>query len=102
MSGAWSVARTDVTVLGGFTQAQKAMALVESMGMRCEVMAWGFSLVSAANFQLMLAHHVRDYFEQAVPYPSYESLGLLVREVYCQLLRHRCQVGIAVINNLFS
>ena len=71
-SGAWSVARTDVTAMGGFTQAQKAMALVESMGMRCEVMAWGFTLASAANFHLMLAHNISDWYEQAVPYPSYE------------------------------
>ena len=71
-SGAWSVARTDVTVMGGFTQGKKALALCESMGMRCECMSWGCSLVSMANFQLMLAHNVSNYFEQAVPYPSYE------------------------------
>ena len=52
---AWSVARTDVTVCGGFTPARKAMALVDTAGMRCEVMSWGFTLVSAANFHLMLA-----------------------------------------------
>ncbi len=71
-SGAWSVARTDVTVMGGFTQGQKAMALVESMGMRCELMCWGCTLVSAANLHLTLAHDLGHYFEQAVPYDSYE------------------------------
>lgn len=71
-SGAWSSARTDVTVMGGFTQAKKALALVESMRMRCEVMCWGFTLVSAANLHLTLSQNLSTYFEQAVPYASYE------------------------------
>ena len=58
--------------MGGFTQGKKAMALVESMGMRCELMCWGCTLVSAANLHLTLAHNLGHYFEQAVPYDSYE------------------------------
>ena len=68
----WSVARTDVTVCGGFTPARKYMALVESKGMRCEVMSWGNTLVSAANLHLMLGTGLSTYFEQAVPWEPYE------------------------------
>ena len=35
-------------------------------------MAWGFSLVSAANLHLMLAYDNCSFFEQAIPYPPYE------------------------------
>jgi L-alanine-DL-glutamate epimerase-like enolase superfamily enzyme len=69
---AWSTARTDVTCLGGLTQARKAMALVDAAGMDCEIMSWGFTLVSAANLHLMLAFNNCTYFEQAVPWESYE------------------------------
>ena len=69
---AWSRARTDVTALGGLTQARKALALVDAAQMRCEVMSWGFTLVSAANLHLMLAFDSCSYYEQAVPYESYE------------------------------
>jgi len=72
ISNAWTVARTDVTVCGGFTQGRKAMALVDAAQMRCEVMSWGFTLVSAANLHLMLGFNNCTYFEQAVPYESYE------------------------------
>ena len=69
---AWSRARTDVTVCSGLTQARKAMALVEAAGMKCEVMSWGNTLVSAANLHLMLGFDLCTYFEQAVPYEPYE------------------------------
>ena len=68
----WSRARTDVTVCSGLTPARKAMALVEAAGMKCEVMSWGNTLVSAANLHLMLGFNLCTYFEQAVPYPPYE------------------------------
>ena len=68
----WTAARTDVTVCGGITAARKAMALVEAAGMNCEIMSWGFTLISAANLHLMLAFHNCTYYEQAVPYEAYE------------------------------
>ena len=68
---AWRVARTDVTVCGGITPARKALALVETVGMNCEIMSWGNTLVSAANLHLMLAFPSCTYYEQAVPYEAY-------------------------------
>ena len=62
----------DVTVCTGLTPARKAMALVEAAGMKCEVMSWGNTLVSAANLHLMLGFNLCTYFEQAVPYQPYE------------------------------
>ena len=40
--------------------------------MKCEIMSWGYSLVSAANLHLMLAHDNCSYFEQSVPCEPYE------------------------------
>ena len=57
---------------GGFTGGRKAMALVDAERMRCEIMSWGFTLVSAANLHLMLGFDNCTYYEQAVPYDSYE------------------------------
>ena len=71
-SGCWSRARTDVTVCGGFTPAQKYMALVQAAGMNCEIMSWGNTLISSANLNLMLGTGLSSYFEQAVPYEPYE------------------------------
>jgi L-alanine-DL-glutamate epimerase-like enolase superfamily enzyme len=68
----WRSTRTDVTVCGGITQARKALALVEAAGINCEVMSWGFTLISAANLHLMLAFPNCTYYEQAVPYAAYE------------------------------
>ena len=68
----WSRARTDVTVCGGFTPARKYLALVEAEGMKCEIMSWGNTLVSAANLHLMLGLGTSTYFEQSVPYEPYE------------------------------
>ncbi len=68
----WRVARTDVTVCGGITPARKAMAVIEAAGMNCELMSWGYTLVSAANLHLMLAFPNCTYYEQAVPYEAYE------------------------------
>lgn len=69
---AWGRARTDVAMMGGITQTNKAIALTEAAGMKCEIMSWGYSLVSAANFHLMLAHDNCSYFEQSVPCEPYE------------------------------
>ncbi len=69
---AWSVARTDVTMCGGFTGGRQAMQMAATEGMRCEIMSWGFTLVAAANLHLMLGFDNCTYYEQAVPYESYE------------------------------
>jgi L-alanine-DL-glutamate epimerase-like enolase superfamily enzyme len=71
-SKAWRVARTDITACGGVTPARKAMILVETAGMNCEVMCWGYTLISAANLHLMLAFPNATYYEQPVPYEAYE------------------------------
>jgi len=67
----WSRARTDVTVCGGLTPAKKYMALVETVGMKCEIMSWGNTLVSTANLHLMLGTGLSSYYEQSVPYDPY-------------------------------
>jgi L-alanine-DL-glutamate epimerase-like enolase superfamily enzyme len=69
---AWTSARTDVTVMGGISGARKALALVEAAGMNCEIMSWGPTMISAANLHVILSVPFCTYFEQAVPYPSYE------------------------------
>jgi L-alanine-DL-glutamate epimerase-like enolase superfamily enzyme len=71
-SGAWRVARTDCTVCGGLTTARKAMNAAEAAGLNCEVMCWGYTLISAANLHLMLAFPNATYYEQPVPYEAYE------------------------------
>jgi L-alanine-DL-glutamate epimerase-like enolase superfamily enzyme len=68
----WSSARTDATMLGGITGTRKALALVEAAEMKCEIMSWGPTVISAANLHLMLSVPFCTYFEQAVPYDSYE------------------------------
>ncbi len=72
LAKAWGRARTDAAMMGGITQTNKAIALTEAAGMKCEIMSWGYSLVSAANLHLMLAHDNCSYFEQSVPYEPYE------------------------------
>ncbi len=69
---AWTRARTDVTMLGGITGVRKAMALAEAADMRCEIMSWGYTLVSAANLHIMLGSDRCSFYEQAVPYDAYE------------------------------
>jgi L-alanine-DL-glutamate epimerase-like enolase superfamily enzyme len=71
-SGAWRVARTDCTVCGGITPAHKAMIAAETAGLNCELMCWGYTLISAANLHLMLASPNATYYEQPVPYEAYE------------------------------
>lgn len=71
-SGAWRVARTDSTACGGITPARKAMILAETAGTNCEVMCWGNTLISTANLHLMLAFRNGTYYEQPIPYDSYE------------------------------
>jgi L-alanine-DL-glutamate epimerase-like enolase superfamily enzyme len=71
-SRCWTRARTDVTVCGGLTPALKYLAVVKAAGMKCEIMSWGNTMVSSANLHLMLGLGTSTYFEQPVPYPSYE------------------------------
>lgn len=71
-SGAWRTARTDVTVCGGVTPARKAMLVAETAGLKCEMMCWGNTLISVANLHMMLAFANATYYEQPVPYASYE------------------------------
>jgi L-alanine-DL-glutamate epimerase-like enolase superfamily enzyme len=68
----WSRSRTDVTLAGGITGAKRFMAASEKAGLDCEVLSWGNTLVAAANLHLMLGSAGCNWFEQAVPYPSYE------------------------------
>lgn len=71
-AGAWDKARADVQNCGGFTTGRKIMALAESFGMTCELQCWGYTLCQAANLHLMLALPNCTYFEQPIPYPSFE------------------------------
>jgi L-alanine-DL-glutamate epimerase-like enolase superfamily enzyme len=71
-AGAWDTARVDATTCGGITQAKKIMALAESFDMNCELQCWGYTLNQAANLHMMLAVPNCTYFEQPVPYPSFE------------------------------
>ena len=71
-TGAWSRARTDVTCMGGLTHAHQALKMCNQAGMKCEVLGWGNTLISAANLHLMLCNECCSYFEQSVPYPPYE------------------------------
>ena len=71
-SNCWTDARTDVTVCGGFTPAQKYLQQVAAAGKRCEVMSWGNTLISTANLHLMLGTGLCSYYEQPIPYEPYE------------------------------
>ncbi|NQW16840.1 MAG: hypothetical protein HQ478_05065 [Chloroflexi bacterium] len=68
----WRSTRTDVHMMGGITQTQKAIALTEAAGINCELMSWGYSLNSAANLHLMLAHNNCTFYEHSVPQSPYE------------------------------
>jgi L-alanine-DL-glutamate epimerase-like enolase superfamily enzyme len=48
------------------------MALAKAAGVNCEIMCWGFTLISCANLHLALASDNCTYYEQPVPYESYE------------------------------
>jgi L-alanine-DL-glutamate epimerase-like enolase superfamily enzyme len=68
----WRATRTDVHMMGGITQANKAIALTEAADINCEIMSWGYSLNAAANLHLMLAHTNCSFFEHSVPQQAYE------------------------------
>ena len=71
-TGAWKTTRTDTTILGGITPAQKAVSLSAEAGMKCELMSWGYTLPSAANLHLMLGCGHCSYYEQPLPYKTFE------------------------------
>jgi L-alanine-DL-glutamate epimerase-like enolase superfamily enzyme len=71
-SGLWSAVRVDATICGGITPLRKIMALAETHGMTVEIQCWGYSLTQAANLHVMLAYPNCLYFEQPVPYASFE------------------------------
>ena len=71
-TGAWNTTRTDATILGGITPAQKAVSLSAEAGMKCELMSWGYTLPSAANLHLMLGCGHCSYYEQPLPYKTFE------------------------------
>jgi L-alanine-DL-glutamate epimerase-like enolase superfamily enzyme len=68
----WSALRVDATICGGITPIRKIMGLAEASGMTVEVQCWGYTLTQAANLHVMLAYSNCTYFEQPVPYPSFE------------------------------
>lgn len=71
-AGAWSALRVDATICGGITPIRKVMGLAEALGMDVEIQCWGYTLTQAANLHVMLAYNNCTYFEQPVPYPSFE------------------------------
>jgi L-alanine-DL-glutamate epimerase-like enolase superfamily enzyme len=70
--GCWTSARIDATNCGGITAARRVMAMAKAQDMTVEVQSWGYTLQQAANLHIMLAHDNCRYFEQAVPYETYE------------------------------
>jgi L-alanine-DL-glutamate epimerase-like enolase superfamily enzyme len=68
----WSALRVDATICGGITPIRKIMGLAEANGMTVEVQCWGYTLTQAANLHVMLAFRNCTYFEQPVPYQSFE------------------------------
>jgi L-alanine-DL-glutamate epimerase-like enolase superfamily enzyme len=71
-TGVWKTTRTDVTILGGITPAREAMALSLAANMKCELMSWGYTLPSAANLHVMLGCGNCTYYEQPLPYETFE------------------------------
>lgn len=68
----WSALRTDTTICGGITPIRKIMGLAEANGMNVEVQCWGYTLTQAVNLHVMLAYRNCTYFEQPVPYETFE------------------------------
>ena len=68
----WSATRTDMAMMGGITNCKKAMDISEIGGLDCEIMSWGYTLVSVANLHLMLSSNNCSFYEQPLPYESFE------------------------------
>jgi len=58
--------------VGGITNCKKAIDLSSAGGLDCEIMSWGYTLVSAANLHLMLSSDNCSYYEQPLPYNNFE------------------------------
>lgn len=68
----WGATRTDMTMMGGITYCKKAMDLSAKKGLDCEIMSWGYTLVSVANLHVMLSGDNCSYYEQPLPYKNFE------------------------------
>ena len=68
----WSATRTDMAMMGGITNCKKAMDLSAAGGLDCEIMSWGYTLVSVANLHVMLSSDNCTYYEQPLPYNNFE------------------------------
>ena len=68
----WSATRTDMAMMGGITNCKKAMDLSAAGGLDCEIMSWGYTLVSVANLHVMLSADNCSYYEQPLPYKNFE------------------------------
>ncbi len=68
----WSATRTDMAMMGGITNAKKAITLSEEAQIDCEIMSWGYTLPSVANLHLMLSTKNCSYYEQPLPYDTFE------------------------------
>ena len=68
----WSATRTDMAMMGGITNCKKAMDLSSAGGLDCEIMSWGYTLVSVANLHVMLSSNNCSYYEQPLPYNNFE------------------------------
>ena len=68
----WSATRTDMAMMGGITNCKKAMDISEIGGLDCEIMSWGYTLVSVANLHLMLSSNNCSFYEQPLPYETFE------------------------------
>lgn len=75
-AGCWDSLRIDVTTCGGLTPALKIMGLAATLGRNVELQCWGYTLVQAANLQLMLAFPNCSFFEQPTPYDVFEYAAL--------------------------
>ena len=68
----WSATRTDMAMMGGITNTARAIKLSEEAGMDCEIMSWGYTLPSITNLHLMLSTNNCTYYEQPLPYKTFE------------------------------
>ena len=68
----WTASRTDMAMMGGISFAKKAISLSEIAGMDCEIMSWGYTLASVSNLHLMLSTNNCTYYEQPLPYDTFE------------------------------
>ena len=68
----WSATRTDMAMIGGITNGKKAMDLSDIGGLCCEIMSWGYTLVSVANLHIMLSSNNCSFYEQPLPYETFE------------------------------